>query len=90
MMYKNMREKTTGCEFMKTMSEIIKEVAASQGVSEEQIRLTIENTAAEGLNSPDRNIRWFWRQVPRKGEKATAEEIIAYIALIAARTGAMS
>ncbi len=88
-MYKNMKEKTTRCEFMKNISEIIRDVAVSHGVSEEQVRLTIENTAAEGLANPDKNIRWFWRQVPHKGEKATAEEIIAYIALIAAKTKVM-
>ncbi|MDD6011548.1 MAG: hypothetical protein PUC33_01750 [Oscillospiraceae bacterium] len=61
---------------MQTYSEVISASARRFGVSESEVRSTIEALAEAGLRSPDENIRYFWRQVPCAGESPTAEEII--------------
>ncbi len=64
---------------------IIFEIARKNAVSVDEVKNQIELTAKCGLESSDPNIRYFWNQVPKRGELPTAEEVICHLSYIAAR-----
>ncbi len=71
---------------MRDMNEVFSSVAEKYGVTQEEVKKTIEETVREGLQSSDINVRYLFSQIPKKGEEATAEEILTHFAVIVART----
>jgi hypothetical protein len=58
----------------------IKNLAKQKGISEGEVRREIEVAIAEGMKSSESKALAFWETIPRRGEKPTPEEVIAYIA----------
>ncbi|CUX24872.1 hypothetical protein BN3590_00412 [Clostridium sp. C105KSO15] len=58
----------------------IKNLAKQKGISEGEVRREIEIAIAEGMKSSEPKALAFWETIPRRGEKPTPEEVIAYIA----------
>lgn len=71
---------------MENISRIISRVAEDYNVDNSVVKAEIEAMARHGLCHKDPNIRFFWRCVPHKGELPCAEEIVAYVAFLAAKT----
>jgi len=63
-----------------TISEYLKIIANKEGVTESDIRNEIALAVSLALKSSDPKVQNFWKDVPRKGETLTIEEIIEYIA----------
>ncbi len=55
--------------------DAIKEVAQSNGISEEEVRKEIETAVEEGMRRyPER-----WRDFKYEGERPTAEEVVDFL-----------
>jgi len=67
----------------KKIARSLKKVAQKYGVSVEEVRRDIGLAASAAKENPDPQIQAFWDSVPRKGDKPTPEEVIAYVAGIA-------
>lgn len=75
---------------MRSPESIFNTIAYNNSVSVDEVKLQIENTALVGMRNPDPNIRFFWNQIPRKGNTPTAEEIVTHLADIAVRINILS
>ena len=58
----------------------IKKVAVKERVSVAEVRGEIEKAINEAMADPDPAVRAYWAGIPKKGEKPTPEEVIAYMA----------
>lgn len=58
----------------------LREVAAANNTTVEQVRAEIWETMEAGRNNPDPAVQALWAQIPRKGDKPTPEEFIAFLA----------
>lgn len=59
--------------------EIIKKIAIENKTSVEEIIKELEQTIDDAMQNPDPSIRKKWENIPRKGDKPTPAEFIAYI-----------
>ncbi len=59
--------------------ESLQKIADNNGVSVEEVRRDIADAIDAARENPDPKVQAFWASVPRKGEKPTPEEVIAYI-----------
>lgn len=59
--------------------DIFKEIAVKYGITPDEVRNEIQQTIDEAFSNPDPEIRKRWENVPRKGDKPTAEEFIKYM-----------
>lgn len=64
----------------KRIQDIMEEVAWENGVSVEKVRCDIESFIAVSMQSPDPEVRARWREIPKKGEVPTPEEVILFFA----------
>ena len=62
--------------------KVLKKIAAKHGVSIEEVRRDIRFAVSMAENNPDPKKREFLNSIPRKGEKATPEEVIAHLSRI--------
>jgi len=67
--------------------EIFASIAKEKGTTALEIKNEIEEIAREGLKSEKIKERYFWHQVPKKGEFPTAEEIVTFLSLVAYQSG---
>lgn len=60
----------------KALWQVAKNNRTSVAVMLQEMRLAIE----DAQKNPDPDIQALWKNMPRKGEKSTPEEVIAHIA----------
>jgi len=65
---------------VKKAEKALRQIAAKEGVSVEEVRREIEIAINAAQENSDPNIQAFWEHIPRKGERPTPEEVIVYIA----------
>ena len=65
---------------MKDFKTILKAVAQKNNTTTEDVLREMEAAIAIGMNDPDPEIQAKWRQIPRKGDCPTPEEVIMYYA----------
>ncbi|MCL2343442.1 MAG: hypothetical protein FWC62_06055 [Firmicutes bacterium] len=58
----------------------IKNLARQKGVSVWEVRAEIELAIELGMKSSDPAARAYWVKIPKRGERPTPEEAIAYMA----------
>lgn len=73
---------------LKIAENSIRKIAADSGESVESVRRNIQLAMVNGLASADPDVQRFWQSVPHEGELPTPEELILYIAEIAAGNAA--
>lgn len=59
-------------------NNILASVALQNGVTESEVRKSIDEVIKAGLENPDPKVRKRWRSIPHKGKTPTAEEVIDY------------
>lgn len=59
--------------------DIFKEVAKQFNTTPDEVKNEIQQAIDEAFNNPDPEIRRFWDNIPRKGDRPTAEEVIEYM-----------
>lgn len=59
--------------------DVFNEVAKKCRTTPDEVRNEIQQAIDEAFNNPDPEIRRRWENVPRKGDKPTAEEFIKYM-----------
>jgi hypothetical protein len=57
----------------------IKKLAEQEGVSDEYVRIQLEEAIQNGLDSEDEKKKAFWESIPRERDVPTPEEVILYI-----------
>ncbi len=57
----------------------IAETAKQNGVSVNEVLEEIQKAINEGMKSSDPQVKEMWKNIPRKGEIPTPEEIIEFI-----------
>ena len=62
-----------------TLRRILEKVAQREHTTVAQVRKEIIETMEEGQRSPDPAVQAAWAAIPRKGEKLTLEEFVAYL-----------
>ena len=64
------------------MKNIIKEVAKSHGISEQEVRNEMRIAIRAAMESTDPSAQAFWKQIAPDGKEPPVEKVIASIALI--------
>lgn len=59
--------------------DIFKKVAMKCGTTPDEVRNEIQLAIDEAFNSPNPEIHRLWENIPRKGDRPTAEEVIEYM-----------
>ena len=57
----------------------IRHAAAEYGLTETELRRSMESALAEGRRSTDDSVRAAWEKTPSKGDAPTMEEVFAYL-----------
>ena len=65
---------------MKDFKTILKAVAQKNNTTTEDVLREMEVAIAMGMANPDPEVQKKWRQIPRKGDQPTPEEVIMYYA----------
>ncbi len=65
------------------IKSVLQTVAKNNGVPVETVMKEIELAMEAGMKSSDPLIRARWMQIPRRGERPTAYEAIAYLSNLA-------
>ncbi len=71
---------------LKAAADIIKQIAREHHVSEEQVRLDLQEAMNAGRNNPDPAVQARWATFHYAGEEPTVEEFILWTATIASAT----
>lgn len=67
---------------MKDFKTILQAVARKNGVSTETVLKEMQEAIDIGFNDPDPEVQAKWREIPRKGDKPTPEDVIMYYATL--------
>lgn len=62
------------------MEAILKQIAKAHHTTPKKVRQEMQMAMDAALASPDPVIQAQWAAIPKKGEKPTLEEFVAYIA----------
>jgi len=62
------------------VNRVLAEIALKNGVSVAEVRKEIQAALDEGMKNPDPKVQAYWNSIPRRSEKPTLEEIVAYLA----------
>ena len=62
------------------LEAVLEQIAWENHVAKQQVRLQMQRAMDEAMASTDPVVQARWAAVPRKGEKVTLEEFIAYLA----------
>ena len=60
------------------MKAILKKTAKEFGVPVSEVRREIDKAIEIGMSDPDPAVQEKWKTIPCKGDKLTAEELIAW------------
>ena len=60
------------------MKVILKKTAKEFGVPVSEVRSEIDKAIEIGMSDPDPSVQEKWKSIPCKGDKPTAEELIAW------------
>ena len=60
------------------MKVILKKMAKEFGVPVSEVRSEIDKAIEIGMSDPDPYVQEKWKSIPCKGDKPTAEEVIAW------------
>ncbi len=71
---------------LKAAADIIKQIAREHHVSEEQVRLDLQEAMNVGRNNPDPAVQALWATFRYAGAEPTVEEFILWTAAIASAT----
>lgn len=63
----------------KEAARIFEQAAAAKGIPVEEVRAKIQRVIALGINSKDPETQEQWREMSKKGEWPTPEEVIMYL-----------
>ncbi len=61
------------------MKDILKKTAKEYDVPVSEVRDEINRAIELGMSDPDPSVREKWKSIPHKGDKPTAEELIAWM-----------
>lgn len=65
---------------LETARQAIRQIAASEGVSEAKVREEITVAIRAALDNPDPQARALWATIPKSGEIPTPEELMTWVA----------
>ena len=65
-------------ETLEQVRTIIRNIAASNGISEEEVRREMIEAMREGMANPDPEVQAKWKSVPWQNREPTPEEFILW------------
>ena len=65
----------------KIVENSLKRIAASEGITPEEVRQEIALALSYALKSNDPNVQNFWKNIPCEKDTPTVDEVIEYLAL---------
>ena len=65
---------------LRIAEETLRQVAAREGVTADEVRENIRTAIAAGLASPSSFVQEYWKSIPHEGAEPTPEEVILHLA----------
>lgn len=67
------------------MKEILKKIAESENITEDEVRYEIDEAIKTAMQSDDPQTRKIWAEIAPDGEMTSQEEIISKLAMMIAK-----